>query len=152
MNITDNEKKHRSEEYCKHIHGLKLRKDAKEESYRESMLSLDGLKGTRYDRVGGGSFVEHGDDVVAATIERIEKSGAVMTEAIADWAEECERFDAICAKLSPMSSYVLTMRYRNAFKWDEVAGRIHYAPEYVRTTLKDRALLEMYLELPLSWK
>lgn len=138
--------------YCNHIRGLKLRMDTAEANYRESLSTMDGLKAVRYDREGGSTYMAAGDDAIAATIERIRRSGDRMAEDINAWVGECEQFDMLCRRLTPQSSYLLSMRYRNGCKWEDVAERMHYAPEYVRTALKDRALLEMYSVLPMSWK
>lgn len=142
----------RAEAYCEHVRGLKLRMESAQAAYEEARGAVDGIKGIRYDKIGGDSVVVHGDDAVAATVERLTKSGEQMAEAIAEWAREVEAFDALCAQLPSQSAYVLEMRYRNGAGWGEIADRLRYAPAYVRGSLKSRALMELYPTIPLSWK
>ena len=138
--------------YCDHIRGLKLRKDAAQANYEEAATTIDGLKAVRHDREGGPGYMAAGDDAIAASLERIKNAGDRMVEAINTWVGECEIFDRLCERLTPMSSYILAMRYRNALKWDMVANRVPYAPEYVRGVLHDRALVEMYSVMPAIWR
>lgn len=142
----------RAEAYCEHVRGLKLRMESTRIAYAAARGAADGIKGIRYDKIGGGSVVVHGDDAVAATVERLAKEGDRMVEAIAEWTREVEAFDALCAQLPSQSAYVLEMRYRNGVGWGEIAERLRYAPAYVRGTLKNRALMELYPSIPLAWK
>lgn len=142
----------RAESYCEHVRGLRLRMESAKAAYEEARGASDGIKGIRYDKIGGGSVVVHGDDVMAATIERLAKTGDRMAESIAEWAREVEAFDALCAQLPSQSAYVLEMRYRNGASWGEIADRLRYSPAYVRGTIRSRALLELYQIMPLMLK
>lgn len=142
----------RAESYCEHVRGLKLRMESAKAAYEEARGASDGIKGIRYDKIGGCSVVVHGDDAMAATIERLAKTGDRMAESIAEWAREVEAFDALCAQLPSQSAYVLEMRYRNGASWGEIADRLRYSAEHVRGKLRNRALLELYAIMPLKWK
>lgn len=142
----------RAEAYCEHVRGLKLRMESAQSAYDEARSAADGIKGIRYDKAGGGSVVVHGDDAVAAAVERLAKAGDRMVESIAEWAREVEAFDSLCAQLPSQSAYVLEMRYRNGAGWGEIAERLRYSPAYVRGSVKNKALLELYPIMPLAWK
>lgn len=142
----------RAEAYCEHVRGLKLRMQSAQAAYEEARVASDGIKCVRYDKIGGCSVVVHGDDAIAATMERLAKAGDRMAESIADWAREVEAFDALCAQLPSQSAYVLEMRYRNGAGWGEIADRLRYSPAYVRGTIRSRALLELYQVMPLTLK
>lgn len=142
----------RAEAYCEHVRGLKLRMESARIAYAAARGAADGIKGIRYDKIGGGSVVVHGDDAVAATVERLTKEGDRMVEAIAEWTCEVECFDALCAQLPSQSAYVLEMRYRNGIGWGEIAERLRYSAEHVRGRMRTRALLELYAIMPLRWK
>ena len=138
--------------YCEHIRGLKLRKDAAQASYEEAARSIDGLRALRYDRAPHAGTPTSGDDAVALTLERIAEAADRMAGAVGVWEMECEVFDRLCERLTPVSAYILAMRYRNALKWDLVSQRVPYAPEYVRGALHERALVEMYGVMPGIWR
>lgn len=141
----------RAEAYCEHVRGLKLRMESAQAAYEEARGAIDGIKGIAYDRIGG-TFTAHGDDAVAAAVQRLDGCGEKMAESIAEWAREAEAFDALCAQLPPQSAYVLEMRYRNGAGWGEIADRMRYSPAYVRGSLRNRALAELYPIMPLCWK
>lgn len=151
MAISEEGQRAASEAYCEHIRGLKMRMETAKGCYREALAAADGIRAVRYDAAGKGLPL-HGDDAMAAAVQRIEAQGAAMAEAIAAWAAECEEFDALCSKLSPASSQLLILRYRNALRWRDVAERMAYSSAYVRTVCRDAALLELYQELPLLWR
>lgn len=151
MAISEEGQRAASEAYCEHVRGLKLRMEAAKGCYREALAAADGIRAVRYDAAGKGLPL-HGDDAMAAAVQRIEAQGAAMAEAIAAWAADCEEFDAMCSKLSPTSSMLLILRYRNALRWREVAERMAYSSHYVRNDLHTAALAELYPELPLSWR
>lgn len=140
-----------AEAYCEHVRGLRLKMLAAQAAYEEQRAALDGIKAVRYDRVGK-TAPTGGDDAMLGLVERMEAAGDGMVEAMAEWARECDAFDAACRQLQPQSSYVLAMRYRNGARWGEIASRMRYSPEYVRGSVKAAALLELYPLLPLSWK
>lgn len=140
-----------AEAYCEHVRGLRLKMLAAQAAYEEQRAALDGIKAVRYDKAGK-SMPSRGDDAMLKLVERMEAAGAGMVEAMAEWARECDAFDAACRRLQPQSSYVLSMRYRNGARWGEIAARMRYSPEYVRREIKQAALMELYPLLPLAWK
>lgn len=147
-----NYQKTQAEAYCNHVMGLAHRKETDYMNYEEALDSIDMLKAVRYDREGSGGGMQHGDDAIAAKIDELMRYGDAMLESIAAWTDEQQRFASMCRRMTPLYSRVLTSRYAKRMKWDEVAGELGMEPEYVRGDLKNKALVELYSLLPLSWK
>ena len=150
--INDTYRRTQAEAYCNHVRGLKMRCEDEQDNYREQIETIDGIKAVRYDRQGGRQTIEHGDDAMADAIERLIETGNAMVERIAAWMAELEQFDALCRRVTPQSSRLLKLRYRDCMKWDDVADSMGYTGDYVRGELRERALDELYTVLPLSWK
>lgn len=119
---------------------------------RDEMRSvMDGLKAVRYDREGGGSTMLHGDDAMAASIERLEEIDRRVADKARHYAEAVEDWLSIRVKLPSVEADALQLHYIDGQPWDVVASAINYSERNVYRVRID-ALFDLYELLPPGWQ
>lgn len=139
------------ERYLGWIAGAKRTMRRLNQDRAEMRRCIDGLKGVRYDRIGGSSYQANGDDSMAAIVSRLEEldfgiasAAKDYEEAIADWLETKSHLNSIHAE-------VLTMHYIEGMTWEAVALEVRYSERNIYRLRMD-ALLALYEVLPEGWQ
>lgn len=139
--------------WCEEVRHLYDSRQRKADELMRLEVSLDGLKGIRYDRDGSASAMEHGDDAVFSTIERIDKARDSLI------AKENEILDGIMEYTSALDSMcnqsyarLLSMRYCDRMEWDDIAKRLCYSCDHVRGYMHIAALCDLYDVAPAQWR
>lgn len=135
--------------WCEEVRSLYDARQRKADELRRLELSMDGLKGIRYDMDGGKASMEHGDDAVFATMERIDRARDALV------AKENEVLDGIAeftAALDSMENQayarLLSMRYCDRYEWEDIAKRLCYSCDHVRGYMHIAALCDLYDTAP----
>lgn len=114
----------------------------------QARAEMDGLKGVRYDRDGSAGTMMHGDDAVAALVERMDNAIVAWVASLDELEQERTRFTDACGALDPKLSALLTLRYLDGMPWADVADSMGYTEGYVRDDLNERALAALYDVMP----
>lgn len=120
--------------------------------------SIDGLKAVVYDKVGGSATMEHGDDAMFRSIEKLEEAELVLsiqadvcTDLISEWVEVSNSID-------PEMLRIIDMHYFQGMTWEDIAKLEDKdsckLPCSVRTVYRIRsdAMLSLYDAIPKGWQ
>lgn len=117
-----------------------------EQDRAEMRAAIDQIRGVRYDRQGGSATMEHGDDAMFATIQRLEdieqsvlQKAAAYADAISDWLY-------VRSRIPQLHADVLTMHYIEGMTWETVASLASYSERNIYRLRWD-ALLSLYEQL-----
>lgn len=114
-----------------------------EQDRAEMRAAIDAIRGVRYDRVGGSPTMEHGDDAMFATIERLEEIERTVVEKANAYAETLSDWLYVRSQMPQLHADVLTMHYVEGMTWEAVALEVRYSERNVYRLRWD-ALLSLY--------
>lgn len=118
---------------------------------REMRECIDGLKGVRYDRQGGASAMEHGDDAMAAVVVRLEEIDEKIRSYSQTYADILSEWIYVKTLLPALHAEVLTMHYIEGMTWEAVALEVRYSERNIYRLRWD-AMLSLYEVLPQGWQ
>lgn len=121
----------------------------KEAKLDELQRIADGIKGVRYDRIGGGSGMEHGDDAMAARLQMVEDERQGVEDARCYAMDNARDFDrALDAMRNQTHARLLSMHYEERQTWETIADELGYSESHARYYMHNAALLELYDNMP----
>ena len=124
---------------------------ARKEAKLAELQSLqDGIKGVRYDRIGGGSGMEHGDDAIASRQQMIDDEMRNVEDAKFYAAENAREFDHALDAINQTYARLLAMRYEERRTWKHIADELDYSASHARYYIRNAALLDLYDVMPAS--
>lgn len=141
-----------AEEYARSVQRSRRGADNAADRLRECEEALDGLAAIRYDRDGGGSFQEHGDDRLFERLQSVEQAREHYADAFAGYIETVQEWDACLGKLAdPRHIQVLTMRYVDGREWRDIAMKMQHS-ERMTYYVRIQALSSLYDKMPARFR
>lgn len=120
---------------------------------RDAREMADGLRAVRYDTIGGGSGMAHGDDAIAARLVRLESIEQRYTDALIDACDfRSEAWECIDKVQDATSRLLLQSYYIDCETWERSADRVGYSYRYAFGTLRPRALASVWEFMPARYR
>lgn len=116
---------------------------------RDAREMADGLRSVRYDVVGRGPGMAHGDDGIVERISRFEAIEERYRDALIDACDKrTEAWETIDAVSDVTGRLLLQCYYIDCMTWEQSAERVGYSYQYAVQVIRVRALAEVYELMP----
>ncbi len=138
-----------AEAWCKAIREYAQRLSRCNDRLVELRAQYDMLKAVRYDREGGSSMREHGDDAIFEYIDRIDEAVERVVQSGGDLMDESDEFERSLDRM-PNQSYarVIRLRYVSCWDWSDIAREVPYTYNHLTTYVREAALDQLYDYMP----
>lgn len=138
-----------AERWCKSIREYAQRSARADDKLAFLRSQADCIKAVRYDRIGGRSQIEHGDDAIVNALSRIDDAVDAVIQATNDLMDESEEFERSLDRMENQSyARLLYLRYAMCWEWCDIAREVPYTYNHLTTYAREAALEQLYDYMP----